>query len=78
MSDDASTDGTEHRLEKQMWASAIKILELADDGGIEASHTENRGPVKSEDTLECTCGREFDDRDLAVEHLRSVRAVKEQ
>lgn len=69
---------TDHRLEKQTWASEIEILELADDGGLEVSHSESRGPVKNEDTLECTCGRVFDDRGRAAEHLRSVGAEKER
>lgn len=66
---------SEHRLERQTWVSEIEVFEL-DDDGLYVDHAEKRGPVKNEDTLECTCGRTFatDDegRALAIEHLRSV------
>lgn len=65
--------GTEHRIERQTWASEIEVLDLADDGELTVVDSEKRGPVKNEDTLECTCGREFEDWELAAEHLRSVR-----
>lgn len=65
----------EHTLERQTWVSEIEIFELTDDGELEADHSEARGPVKNEDTIECTCGRTFDADDgraLAAEHLRSA------
>lgn len=64
---------SEHQLERQTWASEYEIYELSSDGGLEVTETEGRGPVRSEPELECSCGRTFEEQELAAEHLRSVQ-----
>lgn len=70
-------DGSEHKLERQTWASEIEIFGIDDDGELAVCDTESRGPVKNENTIECTCGREFSTdrvgRERAAEHLRTIR-----
>ncbi|GGN08077.1 hypothetical protein [Halarchaeum nitratireducens] len=66
-----SSGGNEHRIERQTWVSDIEVFELDDDGNLVVHHNEGRGPVKNEDTLRCSCGREFESKQVAAEHLRS-------
>lgn len=73
---DTCARGMGHELERQTWVSEIEIFELL-DGELAVDRAEARGPVKNEDAIKCSCGREFradeKGRELAAEHLRSVR-----
>ncbi|QLC34094.1 hypothetical protein EFA46_007720 [Halarchaeum sp. CBA1220] len=64
----------EHQIERQTWVSDIEVFRLGDDGGLVVDHNEARGPVRNEDGFECSCGREFESREIAAEHLRSTVA----
>ncbi|GGN08006.1 hypothetical protein GCM10009021_04140 [Halarchaeum nitratireducens] len=68
----------EHQIERQTWVSDIEVYRLDDDGNLVVDHNEGRGPVKNEDTLRCSCGREFESEELAAEHLRSTVAGTER
>ncbi|MBP2251632.1 hypothetical protein J2754_001963 [Halarchaeum solikamskense] len=72
-----SSSGIEHQIERQTWVSDIEVYRLDDDGNLVVDHNEGRGPVKNEDTLRCSCGREFESEELAAEHLRSTVADTE-
>lgn len=64
---------TSHKLTREGKATFYEVYDLDDDGGLEATHDEERGPCEMYQTYECSCGRRFRKQELAAEHLRSVR-----